>query len=253
MQEGEDERGFFAEVPTSPGNARRTGQKNEIKPHYHGHRERLRERFRENGAEALADYELLELMLFRTIPRADTKAPAKALLKRFGSFAEVLGAPEHLLREVEGIGSAAATDIKLLAAAASRMLKGEIATRPLLSSWQQVLEYCRAAMAFETREQFRILFLDKKNVLIADEIQQSGTVDHTPVYPREVVRRALELSASAVILLHNHPSGDPAPSRADIDMTRTIIDTAKPLGIVVHDHIVIGKSGHASMKGLQLI
>jgi len=253
MQEGEDERGFFAEVPASPGRVRRTAPKTENKPHYHGHRERLRERFRENGADALADYELLELMLFRTIPRADTKAPAKALLKRFGSFAEVLGAPEHLLREVDGIGSAGASDIKLIAAAASRMLKGEIAARPLLSSWQQVLEYCRAAMAFETREQFRILFLDKKNVLIADEVQQSGTVDHTPVYPREVVRRALELSASALILLHNHPSGDPAPSRADIDMTRTIIDTAKPLGIVVHDHIVIGKSGHASMKGLQLI
>ncbi|MGY6709852.1 MAG: RadC family protein [Rhizobiaceae bacterium] len=251
MQEGEDERGFFAEVPASPSKAERPAQRD--KPHYHGHRERLRERFRENGADALADYELLELMLFRAIPRADTKGPAKALLKRFGSFAEVLGAPEHLLREVDGIGAAAATDIKLVAAAASRMLKGEIAIRPLLSSWQQVLEYCRAAMAFETREQFRILFLDKKNVLIADEVQQSGTVDHTPVYPREVVRRALELSASALILLHNHPSGDPAPSRADIDMTRTIIDTAKPLGIVVHDHIVIGKSGHASMKGLQLI
>jgi DNA repair protein RadC len=252
MQQGDDERGFFAELPVAPSTPAGR-QKASAKPHYHGHRERLRARFRDGGAQFLADYELLELILFRSIPRADTKAPAKALLKRFGSFAEVLGAPEHLLREVEGVGPSAAFDIKLVAAAASRMVKGEIASRPLLGSWQQVLEYCRAAMAFEPREQFRILFLDKKNLLIADEVQQSGTVDHTPVYPREVVRRALELSATALILVHNHPSGDPEPSRADIEMTRTIIETARPLGIAVHDHIVIGKSGHASMKGLQLI
>ncbi len=250
-----DERGFFGEFaarpeappPKSPRSA--TAEK----PHYHGHRERVRERIRAVGTEALADYELLEALLFRSISRGDTKATAKALLKRFGSFAEVLGAPEHLLREVPGVGESTALDLKLVAAAAHRMAKGEIAGRPLLGSWSQVLDYCRAAMAFEPREQFRILFLDKKNVLIADEVQQSGTVDHTPVYPREVVRRALELSASALILVHNHPSGDPTPSRADIDMTRTIVETAKPLGIVVHDHIVIGKAGHASMKGLQLI
>lgn len=252
MQTGDDERGFFTEAAqATPDTLRRKAL--ETKPHYHGHRDRLRARFRDQGAAALADYELLELILFRSIPRADTKAPAKALLNRFGSFAEVLGAPEHLLSEVKGIGAATATDIKLVAAAASRMVRGEIAARPLLGSWQQVLEYCRAAMAFEPREQFRILFLDKKNVLIADEVQQAGTVDHTPVYPREVLRRALELSATALILVHNHPSGDPTPSRADIDMTRTIIETARPLGIVVHDHIVIGKSGHASMKGLKLI
>jgi DNA repair protein RadC len=253
MQDGDDERGFFAELPLPDraSSARRT--KAEAKPHYHGHRARLRARFTDGGPASLADYELLEMILFRSIPRADTKAPAKALLKRFGSFAEVLGAPEHLLREVEGVGPSTALDLKIVAAAASRMAKGEIAARPLLGSWKQVLEYCRAAMAFEPREQFRILFVDKKNLLIADEVQQSGTIDHTPVYPREVVRRALELSASGLILVHNHPSGDPAPSRADIEMTKTIIETAAPLGIVVHDHIVIGKSGHASMRGLQLI
>jgi DNA repair protein RadC len=175
------------------------------------------------------------------------------LLKRFGSLAEVLGAPERLLREVDDIGESAALDLKIVAAAALRMARSEIAGREVLSSWNQVIDYCRAAMAFEEREQFRILFLDKKNALIADELQQTGTVDHTPVYPREVVRRALELSATALILVHNHPSGDPTPSRADIDMTKTIIETARPLGIAVHDHIIIGKKGHASMKGLLLI
>ena len=165
----------------------------------------------------------------------------------------MLGAPEHLLREVDGIGEAAAADLKAVAAAASRMAKGAIAQRPVLGSWAQVIDYCRAAMAFEPREQFRILFLDKKNVLIADEVQQSGTVDHTPVYPREVIRRALELSATAIILVHNHPSGDPTPSRADIEMTKTIIETARPLGVTVHDHIIVGRNGHASLKGQQLI
>ena len=244
-----DQDGFF-EMPrpvrSKPGASTK-------KPHYHGHRERLRDRFRKAGPGALADYELLELLLFRSIPRADTKATAKALLERFGSLPEVLGAPEQLLREVPGIGEAVSLDIKAVAEAARRMTRGEIANRHVLSSWTQVIEYCRAAMAFEPREQFRILFLDKKNTLIADEVQQTGTVDHTPAYPREVVRRALELSASAIVLAHNHPSGDPEPSRADIEMTRTIIETARPLGIAVHDHIIIGKSGHASLKGMQLI
>lgn len=199
----EDERGFFSERPfPSPAEpAPAVG-----KPHYLGHRRRLRDRFREQGADGLADYELLELLLFRAIPRADTKAAAKALLKRFGSFSEVLGAPDRLLREVPGVGEAAALDLKVVAAAASRMLRSELAGRPVLGSWSQVIDYCRAAMAFESREQFRILFLDKKNQLIADEVQQEGTVDHTPVYPREIVRRALELSASALILVHNHPT-----------------------------------------------
>lgn len=253
-----DERGFFGEMPLLGGitqtPVKPDSQKEKSpKPHYLGHRERLRGRFRETGAGTLADYELLEMLLFRAIPRADTKEPAKELLKRFGSFAEVLGAPEHLLREVKGIGDAAALDIKLVAESARRMARGAIAKRPILGAWSQVIEYCHAAMAFETREHFRILFLDKKNALIADEVQQTGTVDHTPVYPREVVRRALELSATALILVHNHPSGDPTPSRADIEMTKTIIEIAMPLGIIIHDHIITGKNGHASMRGLKLI
>ncbi len=249
--EDDDERGFFSERNLSPQReARPTGTP---KPHYAGHRDRLRERFVQVGAEALADYELLELLLFRAIPRADTKPLAKALIARFGSFAEVLGAPAHLLAEVKGVGPAVALEIKIAAAAAERMLKSTIRGRQVLTSWSAVIDYCRAAMAFETREQFRILFLDKKNALIADEVQQTGTVDHTPVYPREVVRRALELSATAIILVHNHPSGDPTPSRADIDMTRLIVESAKPLGISVHDHIIVGKTGHASLKGLQLM
>lgn len=248
--EDEDERGFFSERSVAPT---RPSPVAAPKPHYAGHRERLRERFVQAGAEALADYELLELLLFRAIPRADTKPVAKALIARFGSFAEVLGAPPRLLGEVKGVGPAVALEIKIAAAAAERMLKSTIRGRQVLTSWSAVIDYCRAAMAFETREQFRILFLDKKNALIADEVQQTGTVDHTPVYPREIVRRALELSSTAIILVHNHPSGDPTPSRADIEMTKLIVDTAKPLGISVHDHIIIGKSGHASLKGLQLM
>lgn len=247
-EDDHDERGFFGERLAMPAKVASAAQK----PHYLGHRERLRERFLAAG-DTLADYELLELLLYRLIPRADTKPVAKALLARFGTLAEVLGAPTALLQEVKGVGPSVALDLKVIAAAARRMTRGEISVREVLGSWNQVLDYCRAAMAFEEREQFRILFLDKKNVLIADEVQQTGTVDHTPVYPREVIRRALELSATALILVHNHPSGDPAPSRADIDMTKTIIDSARPLGIAVHDHIIIGKKGHASMKGLLLI
>lgn len=245
-----DERGFFPERQSTGEN--RPERKSD-RPHYLGHRERLRRRVRENGPDSLADYELLEVMLYRAIPRADTKPVAKALLERFGSLAEVLGAPERLLQEVKGIGSSVAFDLKLYAAAAGRMAKGELRGREVLSSWNRVIDYCRTSMAFESREQFRILFLDKKNALIADEVQQTGTVDHTPVYPREVVRRALELSATAIVLVHNHPSGDPTPSRADIEMTKTIIETAKPLGISVHDHIIIGREGHASLKNLQLM
>jgi DNA repair protein RadC len=222
-------------------------------PHFLGHRERLKSRFREIGPEALRDYELLELLLFQVIPRRDTKPIAKALLNRFGSFSEVLAAPEALLMEVDGVGEAVAHHLKLMQAVASRFAKDTVKERPLLGSWAAVIDYCRAAMAYERVEQFRILFLDKKNVLIADEIQGSGTVDHTPVYPREVVKRALELSSTAMVLVHNHPSGDPTPSRADIEMTRQLIETAKPLGIAVHDHIIVGKSGHASLKGLKLI
>jgi len=225
----------------------------EAPPHYYGHRERLRERFREAGAEALSDYELLEAVLFRALPRRDLKPLAKTLIATFGSFAEVISAPEARLAQIKGMGPASITELKLVQAAASRLIRGEVKKRPVLSSWSAVLDYCRTAQAFEDRELFRVLFLDKRNQVIADEVQQTGTVDHTPVYPREVVKRALELSATAIILVHNHPSGDPTPSRADIQMTQQIIAVANPLGISVHDHIIVGKEGHASLKGLKLI
>jgi DNA repair protein RadC len=212
-----------------------------------------RERFREAGADALSDYELLEAVLFRAQPRRDVKPLAKTLVATFGSFAEVISAPVARLAEVKGLGQAGITEIKIVQAAASRLLRGEVRKRPALSSWSAVLDYCRSAQAFAEKEQFRILFLDKRNQLIADEVQQTGTVDHTPVYPREVVKRALELSATAVILVHNHPSGDPTPSHADIQMTQQIIAVAGPLGIAVHDHIIVGKDGHVSLKGLKLI
>ncbi len=225
----------------------------EAEPHYLGHRERLRDRFREAGAEALADYELLELLLFYAIPRRDVKPLAKALVARFGSFAETLAAAPARLIELEGMSAGAATELKIVEAAAQRLVKGKIKKRASMGSWSEVIEYCRSAMAFADKEDFRILFLDKKNGLIADEAQGVGTVDHTPVYPREVVKRALELSASAIILVHNHPSGDPTPSTQDVKMTLDIIAIAKPLGVSVHDHIIVGRQGHASLKGLRLI
>ena len=191
--------------------------------------------------------------MFRALPRRDVKPLAKTLLAKFGSFAEVIAAPESRLAEVKGLGDAGITELKIVQAAARRLLRGALKKRPVLSSWSSVLDYCRTAMAFADKEALRVLFLDKKNQLIADEVQQIGTVDHTPVYPREVVKRALELSATALILVHNHPSGDPTPSRADIQMTQAIIDVAGPLGIAVHDHIIVGKDGHASLKALKLI
>ena len=187
------------------------------------------------------------------IPRRDTKPLAKELIARFGTFAEVVSAPETRLREIKGVSDRVVTELKLVRAAALRLMQGQIMERKVLSSWDQVVAYCRAAMAYEAREQFRILFLDKKNNLIADEMQQQGTVDHTPVYVREVVKRALELSASAIILVHNHPSGDPTPSRADIDMTKIIVDAARPLGVLVHDHIIVGRDRVVSFKGLRLM
>ena len=234
------------------GTAEASGDRPDEAPHFHGHRGRLRERFHAYRHE-LPDYELLELVLFSALPRRDTKPIAKALLARFGSFAEVIAAPAHLLKEVDGVGESAVTALKVVEAAAQRLARGQVKKRQVLASWNAVVDYCRSAMAFAEREEFRILFLDKRNQLIADEMQQSGTVDHTPVYPREVIRRALELSATAIILVHNHPSGDPSPSRADIQMTQAIIDVAKPLGIAVHDHIIVGRDGHASLKGLKLI
>jgi len=227
--------------------------KPEEEPHYLGHRERLRERFYSAGADALSDYELLEMALFPALPRRDTKPLAKMLTKTFGSFAEVVHAPVARLREIDGVGEAAINQLKLIAAAAHRVAKGEVNSRNALSSWNEVIDYCRTSMAFADKEQFRLLFLDKRNQLIADEVQQTGTVDHTPVYPREVIKRALELSATALILVHNHPSGDPSPSQADITMTKAIIDIAKPLGIAVHDHIIVGRGGHASLRGMRLI
>jgi DNA repair protein RadC len=217
---------------------------------HEGHRERLRARFEAGGADPLPDYELLELVLFRSQPRGDMKPLAKQLIARFGSFAEVLAASPERLKEIRGLGDRTVFDLKLISAAAQRIAKGGVAKRKVLSSWASVIEYCRTTMAFAEREEFRILFLDKRNQLIADEVQQRGTVDHTPVYPREIVRRALELSATAVILVHNHPSGDPTPSQADIRMTLDIQQIARPMGIAVHDHIIVGKNGHASLKGL---
>ena len=218
-----------------------------------GHRSRLRERFSNGGAHALPDYELLEMILFRVFPRGDTKPIAKRLLAKFGTFSEVVSATPERLKEVEGIGDRAVVELKLIQAAAERLAKRQILDKPALSSWAQVLDYLRIAQGYEVREQFRILFLDKKNNLIADEVQGRGTVDHTPVYVREVVKRALELSATALILVHNHPSGDPTPSRADIDMTKQIADAARPLGVSIHDHIIVGREGHASFRALRLI
>lgn len=222
-------------------------------PHYHGHRQRLRERFMEAGENALADYELLELLLFRAIPRRDVKPLAKALIERFGSFAETIAARPERLREIPGLPDGAIVDFKVTEAAARRLARGAIEKRTVLSSFSAVMDYCRTAMAYAEREQFRILFLDKRNALIADEVQGVGTVDHTPVYPREVVRRALELGASALILAHNHPSGDPTPSAADIRMTKEIAAIAQPFGISVHDHLIVGRNGQTSFRGLKLI
>ena len=222
-------------------------------PLHTGHRERLRERFQKGGADGMPDYELLELVLFRAIPRRDTKDLAKRLLARFGSFAEVVNAPAERLKEVQGAGEAVAGELRLMRAIALRLMRSDLMQRPALSSSNEVLTYVRAAQAYETREQFRILFLDKKNKLIADEVQGQGTVDHTPVYVREVVKRALELSATALILVHNHPSGDPTPSRADIDMTKLIAEAARHLNIAIHDHIIVGRDGHASFRALRLL
>ena len=222
-------------------------------PHYVGHRERLRDRFRQAGADALPDYELLELILFRAIPRRDVKPLAKIIINAFGSFAEAISASEDRLAEIPGLGAAAITEIKLVRAAALRLMQGELAQAPALELSDKVVNYCRAAMAHEAREQFRVLFLDNRNRLLADEVQGRGTVNHTPVYVREVVKRALELSASSIILVHNHPSGDPTPSRADIDITKQIIDAAKKLEISVHDHIIVGRDGHLSLRSAGLV
>lgn len=221
--------------------------------HAHGHRERLRERFDKAGVDGVQDYELLELVLFRAIPRRDVKPLAKTLIAKFGGFAQTLAAPVERLTEIKGVSANVARELKIVHGAAVKLGQERILNRPVISSWDDLLSYCRAAMADEKTELFRILFLDKKNILIADEVQQRGTVDHTPVYPREVVKRALELGASALILVHNHPSGDPSPSQADVDMTNQIVKAAKALHIRVHDHIIIGHAHHASFKSLGLL
>jgi DNA repair protein RadC len=224
-------------------------------PHYHGHRDRLRERFREGGEDALPDYELLELILFAAIPRIDTKPLAKRMLEAFGGdLAELLAAPRDRLKEIDGVGDAVIDQLKIVRAAANRLLREKAKkTETTLSSWRALVDYCMAQMAREQTEQFRILFLDRKNKLLRDEVQNRGTVDHTPVYPREVVKRALELGASAIILVHNHPSGDPTPSSSDVEMTKQIVEAAKTLDIAVHDHLIIGRQGHASLKQLGLM
>ena len=223
------------------------------KPDYLGHRERLRARLLDAGADALADYELLEFLLYSARARGDTKPLAKALLKRFGSLAAVFGADKTALLGVPGMGVASAAALLAVRAAALRLLRADIGGRPVIGSWQALLDYCTAAAGHAAIEEFRLLFLDKKNALMADEIQHHGTVDHTPVYPREVVKRALELGASAIIMVHNHPSGDPTPSRADIDMTRVVAKALAAVGIALHDHLVIGRGRHASFKSLGLL
>ena len=221
--------------------------------HYLGHRQRLRDRFMEAGDEGMADYELLELVLFRSIPRRDVKPLAKALVKKFGSFAEAIAARPERLREIDGMSEAAIADFRLVETAGRRLGRQALQNRPVMSSFKDVIDYCRAAMAYSEREEFRVLFLDKRNAVLSDEVLSTGTIDHTPVYPREIVKRALELSSTALILAHNHPSGDPTPSTADIRMTEEIATVAGAMGIVVHDHLIIGRHGHASFKGLRLL
>jgi len=212
------------------------------------HRQRLRARFAEGGAAAMPDYELLELVLFRAIPRQDVKPLARRLLDRFGDFNRVLAAPAARLAEVEGAGAAVVQELKIVEAAAHRMARARVLNRQVLSGWDALLDYCHTAMAHRETEQFRVLYLDRKNILIADEEQARGTVDHVPVYPREVVKRALELNASALILVHNHPSGDPTPSESDIAMTAQVQDAARALGLVLHDHLIIGKNRELSFR-----
>lgn len=223
------------------------------KPLHFGHRKRLRERFLNSSPNSLPDYEILEMLLFAAKPRSDVKPLAKKLLLSFGSLSKVVNAPLSELQKIPDMGDSAIASLKAAHELSLRILREEVIEKPVLQSWKALLDYCRASMGHNKTEQFRIFFLDKKNKLIADELQQEGTVDHTPVYPREVVKRALELGASAIILAHNHPSGDPTPSRADVDMTKQIIMAAAPLNVEIHDHVIIGANDHYSFKSNGLI
>jgi DNA repair protein RadC len=222
-------------------------------PHFHGHRQRLRERLIAAGAEALPDYELMEVLLFAGNPRGDVKPLAKNLIERFGSFAAALSADPDDLLSVPGLGVSGVAALKSVREAALRLMKAELRERPVIASWDRLVDYCRAHVAYNKVEEFHLLFLDRKNALIAHEQQQRGTIDHTPVYTREVVKRALELGASALILVHNHPSGDPTPSKADIAVTKDIVSAAKPLGVTVHDHVIIGRGRHTSLREMGLL
>lgn len=230
-----------------------TTEKTKTKPHYSGHRQRLRDRFRKSGVDALADYELLELLLYSAIPRKDVKPLAKDLIAHFGSFSEVISAPPNRLTEISGISDNVVTSLKLVEAGAQKLAQGIILGQPILSNWHALIDYCHIQMGHLKNEQFRILFLDQKNRLISDEKQQEGTINHTPVYPREVIKRALELHATAIILVHNHPSGDHTPSRDDVEMTKRIEEAGKQLGVILHDHLIISKSGETSFKTMGLI
>jgi DNA repair protein RadC len=230
-----------------------TGPKGRMPSYIQDHRKRLRERFISGGATAVPYYELLELILFRSIPRCDVKPVARRLMETFGDFSRVLAAPLERLLDVRGVGDAVAVDLKILEAATHRMARARILQKPVLSSWDALLDYCHTAMSHRETEHFRVLFLDRKNVLIEDEEQGKGTIDHVPVYPREIMKRALEINASAIILVHNHPSGDPTPSESDITMTNQIQEAGSALGITLHDHLIIGKSQEISFRSERLI
>lgn len=248
-----EKRDHFAEPPLPLFEGQEflmTGPKGRPPSYIEDHRKRLRERFLAGGSQAVPDYELLELLLFRSIPRCDVKPVARRLLDTFGDFNRVLSAPMGRLLEVRGVGDAVAVDLKIVETATHRMARAKVIQRPILSSWNALVDYCHTSMAHRETEQFRVLYLDRKNILIADEEQAKGTVDHVPVYPREVVKRALELNASALILVHNHPSGDPTPSQADIEMTQKVREAAEALDITLHDHLIVGRESDVSFRSM---
>jgi len=243
----EESAALFDEAPSVPTRGQR------LPSYIKDHRKRLRHRFLDGGPAAMPDYELLEMILFRAIPRQDVKPLARQLLDKFGDFNRVISAPPERLRDVHRVGDAVVTELKLVAAAAERLARSKVLKKDAISSWDALLDYCHTSMAHRDTEQFRVLYLDRKNILIADEEQAEGTVDHVPVYPREIAKRALELNASALILVHNHPSGDPTPSQSDIDMTRQVERACDALSLTLHDHLVIGKSKEVSFRAQGLL